>query len=42
MAAAQAELKKAQEIAKTMKKNKVDAELISKFTGLTIGEIEKL
>lgn len=42
MAAEQAEIKKAQEIAKTMKKNKVDVELISKFTGLTIAEIEKL
>jgi DNA repair protein RadC len=42
MATEQAELKKAQEIAKTMKRNNVDGDLISKFTGLSLKEIEKL
>jgi DNA repair protein RadC len=42
VAAEEAEKKKAVSIAKTMKKNKVDLELISKFTGLSIDEIKKI
>jgi DNA repair protein RadC len=42
MAAQETATKTRKAIAKDMKKNKVDFDLISKFTGLTLGEIEKL
>lgn len=42
MANEEGQKQKARQIAKDMKKKKLDVELISQLTGLTVGEIEKL
>jgi predicted transposase YdaD len=42
MAKAEGAKQRDKEIARTMKKNKVSADLISKFTGLSLEEIKSL